>query len=81
MSALFNKWRESLEKTRKATFGRIITVFGGSEITRETWDELEALLIQADVGVETSQRIIERVSTAIHEKGLTKTNEFIQTLE
>ena len=81
MSALFNKWRESLEKTRKATFGRIITVFGGSEITRETWDELEALLIQADVGVETSQRIIERVGTAIREKGLTKTNEFILALE
>jgi len=81
MSALFDKWRESLEKTRKATFGRIVTVFGGSEITQDAWDELEALLIQADVGVDTSQYIIERISNAVREAGLTKTAEFIQALE
>ena len=81
MSALFDKWRESLEKTRKATFGRIVTVFGGSEITQDAWDELEALLIQADVGVDTSQYIIERLSNAVSEAGLTKTAEFIQALE
>ena len=28
---------------------------GATEINPETWEELEALLIQADVGVETSQ--------------------------
>ena len=81
MSALFDKGRESLEKTRKATFGRIVTVFGGSEITQDAWDELEALLIQADVGVDTSQYIIERISNAVREAGLTKTAEFIQALE
>jgi len=81
MSALFDKWRESLEKTRKATFGRIVTVFGGSEITQDAWDELEALLIQADVGVDTSQYISERISNAVREAGLTKTAEFIQALE
>ncbi len=81
MSALFNKWRESLEKTRKATFGRIITVFGGSEINQNTWDELEALLIQADIGVDTSQIIIERIIKAVRDQGLTKTPDFLLALE
>ncbi|HNR01237.1 MAG TPA: signal recognition particle-docking protein FtsY [Anaerolineaceae bacterium] len=81
MSALFNKWRESLEKTRKATFGRIITVFGGSEINQDTWDELEALLIQADIGVDTSQIIIERIIKAVRDQGLTKTPDFLLALE
>lgn len=81
MSALFNKWRESLEKTRRATFGRIVTVFGGSEINEGTWDELEALLIQADIGVETSQLIIERLTRGVVNAGITKSTELIQLLE
>lgn len=80
MSELFNKWRESLDRTRKATFGRIVTVFGGSEVNEETWDDLEALLIQADVGVETSMEIINRLKKTVLEEGITKTEEFQKTL-
>jgi len=80
MSALLNKWRESLDRTRKATFGRIVTVFGGSEVNQETWDDLEALLIQADVGVETSLDIINRLKNAVLDEGITKTEDFQQTL-
>lgn len=80
MSELFNKWRESLDRTRKATFGRIVTVFGGSEVNEETWDDLEALLIQADVGVETSMEIINRLKKTVLDEGITKTEEFQETL-
>ena len=80
MSELINKWRESLDRTRKATFGRIVTVFGGSEVNQETWDELEALLIQADVGVETSQLISERLRKVVLDHGITKLTEFQQAL-
>ena len=81
MSELINKWRESLERTRKATFGRIVTVFGGSDIGSDTWDELEALLIQADLGVETSQLVIEHLSKAVVDQGITRTSDFQQVLE
>lgn len=80
MSELINKWRESLDRTRKATFGRIVTVFGGSEVNQETWDELEALLIQADVGVETSQLISEHLRKVVLDHGITKLTEFQQAL-
>ncbi len=78
---MFSKWRESLERTRKATFGRIVTVFGGSEINQETWDELEALLIQSDVGIATTQSVIDRMQKDIKEQGITRTDEFQTVLE
>ncbi len=78
---MINKWRQSLERTRKATFGRIVTVIGGSDIGQATWDELEALLIQADVGVETSALITTRLSKAVSDQGITRTIEFQQLLE
>jgi len=80
MSELFNKWRESLDRTRKATFGRIVTIFGASEVNQETWDELESLLIQADVGVDTSQLMITRLRQAVIDRGITKSIELQQVL-
>ncbi|MBP9676869.1 MAG: signal recognition particle-docking protein FtsY [Anaerolineaceae bacterium] len=81
MSDLLNKWRQSLEKTRKATLGKIITVFGGSEIDGQTWDELEELLILADLGVETSQLVTEQLISAVSQQGITKTEDFQKALE
>lgn len=49
----------SLTKTRQSFFGRIGGLFRGDQVTEETWEELEALLIQADVGVRTTLDLIE----------------------
>ena len=53
--------RDSLTRTRNAVFGRIAGLLGASEVTGATWDELEELLIQADVGVETTLYLVERL--------------------
>lgn len=81
MPNLLANWKESLERTRKAAFGRIVTLVGASEINDETWDDLEALLIQADVGVDTSQQIIANLLKKVDEVGITKSAEFRQALE
>jgi len=52
---------DSLQKTRQGFFGRIAGLFGGGDITEDTWDELEALLIQADVGVATTALLMKRL--------------------
>jgi len=52
---------ESLTKTRNVVFSRLASILGASEITPGTWEELEALLIQADVGVETTLEVMERL--------------------
>ncbi|GIV96037.1 MAG: hypothetical protein KatS3mg057_0694 [Herpetosiphonaceae bacterium] len=52
---------QSLQKTRQGFFGRISALFQTEDpITDELWDELEELLIQADVGVETSLAVVEQ---------------------
>ena len=81
MDNLFSKWKQGLEKTRKATFGRITTLFGASEITNDTWEELEAMLIQADLGVATSQSVIANLKQQAVEEGVVKTGELADLLE
>lgn len=56
--SIFNKWKNGLAKTSKSTFGQIASLLGASQITDETFEELEALMIQADIGVDTSEEIL-----------------------
>jgi len=72
---MFNKWRDSLKKTRDVTFGKIATYFGVTEINDESWDRLEELLIQADVGVKTTLDLIFIAQQTVERKGLTKTEQ------
>jgi len=72
MADLFAKWKSGLAKTSKSTFGRLATLFGATEITQDTWDELEALLIQADLGIETTSEIIESMQRIVRDEGLTR---------
>jgi fused signal recognition particle receptor len=55
------KLRDSLTKTRRSFFGQISSLLGGGEITEETWEDLEALLVQADVGVETTMAVVDHL--------------------
>jgi fused signal recognition particle receptor len=55
------KVEQSLAKSRQGLFGRISEMFASDEpITDELWDELEELLIQGDVGVETTLYLVDR---------------------
>lgn len=65
--------RDALSRTRQATFGRMATLLGATEITAGLWDDLEALLIQADVGVETTQFVLDRARERVRKEGITKT--------
>lgn len=78
---IFNKWRKGLEKTRKVTFGRIANFLGTSELGDETWEDLEALMIQADMGMETTMDVVELLKDTVHEKGLTQTDELLEAFQ
>jgi fused signal recognition particle receptor len=75
-----NKWRTGLARTRNTTFGRIANMLGVSELDRDAWDDLEALLIQADLGVETSVKILEELKAKASQEGWTKTNQLKEGL-
>jgi len=78
---LLKKWQKGLEKTRKVAFGRIANFLGTSELNDETWEDLEALLIQADMGLETTVDVIEALRETVHEEGLTTTAEVMEVLK
>ena len=80
MADLFAKWRSGLAKSSKATFGRIATLFGATEITETTWDELEALLVQADLGIETTSDIVDSMRRVVEDQGLTRADELSEAI-
>jgi len=67
--------RSGLYKTKTSFFGRISSLLKANEITDDTWDDLEALLIQADVGVETSLDLIEHLREAGQAQGARTSND------
>lgn len=65
----FNKLKEGLEKTRKSFTEKIEQlVVGYAHIDDDFIDDLEAVLLSADVGVKTAGLLIEEVRTAIKSK-------------
>ncbi|MGB7339862.1 MAG: signal recognition particle-docking protein FtsY [Phototrophicaceae bacterium] len=68
-------FRRGLAKTRRSFFGRMTQLLGGSDIEDETWEDLEALMIQADMGVDTTETVIEYLQEEVRSMGLTKVHQ------
>ncbi len=80
MNKLFSRWRDGLSRTSKAAFGQIASILGTSEITPETWDDLEALLLQADLGLETTASVLDSLKATARAEGFTRANELSSAL-
>lgn len=81
MADILATWRSGLAKTSKAAFGRIATLLGATEITTESWDELEALLLQADLGIETTNEVLDSLRRIVQSRGLTRSDELYAVLK
>lgn len=55
------------QKTRETFFGRIRGLFHRSNIDDDLWDELEAILLQADVGVATTEELLDRLRERVRQ--------------
>ena len=67
----FDKLKAGLAKTRDALFGQISNLFRGfSKVDEEMLEELEELLISADVGVGTTEEILNRLREKIRAERL-----------
>ena len=80
MAEFFEKWKSGLAKTSKTAFGQIAQLFGATEITSETWEDLETLLIQADLGIETTTEILESLRLIVRDEGLIQSAELSAVL-
>lgn len=81
MSGLFTRWKAGLSKTSKAAFGQMASILGASEINNETWDALEALLVQADLGIDTATSILDSLKRFTRTEGLIRASELFSALK
>ncbi len=78
----FGRLRERLGKTRSSLVGGVRAVLGGrGKLDDDTVEELEAILIQADLGVETTLDVLSRLRDAAREKRLTTDEAIIDALK
>jgi fused signal recognition particle receptor len=76
----FGSWQQALERTRRATFGRLSSLLGATEITPAAWEEMESLLLQADLGPRLTQETITFLQRAAKDQGLLRRAEVDRTL-
>jgi len=76
----FEKLKNGLLKTRHAMFGGIANIFKHG-IDDDTFDELEELLICADVGYESTEMILEKLRERIKEEKIKEPEEATRALK
>lgn len=77
----FDKLKAGLQKTKNAVLGQVDKLFRGFvKIDEELLEELEELLIMADVGAGTTEEIIERLRGEIRSRHLTESEEAREAL-
>lgn len=68
---VFKRLRHGLTKTRSSFSGRIDTLFAGKkEITESLIDELEEILFTSDIGVNTTQTLLNAIQDKVTKKEL-----------
>ncbi len=74
-------FRRGLSKTRQSFFGRISQMLGNTEIDDDTWEDMETLLIQADVGFNTTVAVIDALQSRVRAEGITKSSDLQSALK
>ncbi|OFW77752.1 MAG: signal recognition particle-docking protein FtsY [Alicyclobacillus sp. RIFOXYA1_FULL_53_8] len=78
---LFDKFRKGLEKSRETVLGRLGRLFKGHKVDEALFEEMEEALLAADVGMDTSLWLVERVRKYSREAHVTDPGELPPLLE
>ena len=79
------KSREATEagvkRSRDSWFGRVVGILRSGRLDEDVWDELEELLISADIGVETSLALIENLRSEAREQHMREAGDLVDFLK
>ncbi len=81
MFDLRRKTEQGIRKSRETWFSRIAGIFSRSSFSDEVWDELEELLVSADVGIETAATLLQRVRGRMKAEKLSETSQIREVLK
>jgi fused signal recognition particle receptor len=65
-----NLFKKALQPTKESWFSKAMHLFDRSTIDESIWDELEELMIAADVGMETAEKLIQRTKQRVKDEKL-----------
>lgn len=77
----FGRLKESLTKTRRGFIEKIDVLLRNRAIDEDLYEELEEILVQADVGVNTAMDLVERVRRTVKERRLDDAGELKDILK
>lgn len=74
--------RKGMSKTRSSFFGRIASALGfGSDVTEDTWEELEAIFLQADMGVPTTMALMDAIQRRADKERIARTDKLNEVVK
>ncbi|MDP1929108.1 MAG: signal recognition particle-docking protein FtsY [Thiobacillus sp.] len=74
--------KQGLAKTRDRLGGQLSSLFGvGRKIDAELYEELETILITADVGIDATQALLDTLQKQVRREGLTEASELQAALK
>ena len=74
-------FRDRLAKARGTFSAYLGSMLSRSDITDETWDELEEALIRADVGVTRTSLLLDDLRSTVKERGITEPAALVEALK
>ena len=75
------RFRDRLGRARSTVAGYLGSIRSRSGIDEETWEELEEALIRADVGVQTTQGLLDDLRDEVKAKGITDPEALLEQLK
>ena len=70
-----------LKRSKEGWFSKVTTLFEQTKIADTLWDDLEELLISADVGIATATKLIERVRSRVKSDKLSNSEQIYAALK
>ena len=81
MSDLLKKTEPAVKRSKETWFGKISNIFRRDTFGDEVWEELEELLVSADVGVETTTKLLSKVRQRVKTGRLSDVSQIRETLK
>jgi fused signal recognition particle receptor len=73
--------KKGLSKTRSQFGNQLSSLLGGGKIDEDVYEELETILLMADVGVTATKALLEDIRTRVSKQALNDTTELKQALK
>lgn len=70
MVSLFKRTEKAVKRSRETWFSKVVHLFERPAVDEEVWEKVEELLISADVGIDTTAKLVGQVKNRVKKENL-----------